>query len=104
MNGRRSPASAARSPPGKIVRVHSGQNRELSVVRPDDLAGADYHVFTGDDAYVWNNKQGDTPLLFYDVKKETIDSASYDPNPPEGVVLVRQGDKLVATVARAANW
>jgi hypothetical protein len=34
----------------------------------------------------------------------TIDKASYDPNPPEGVVLVRVGDKLVAPVSRAANW
>lgn len=91
-------------PAGKIVRVHSGQKRELSVIRPEDLAGADYHVFTGDDAYVWNNKEGDTPLLFNDVKKETIDRASYDPNAPEGAVLVRQGDKLVPSVARAANW
>jgi hypothetical protein len=26
-------------------------------VRQEDLDGADYHAFTGDDAYVWNNKQ-----------------------------------------------
>ena len=36
--------------------------------------------------------------------KTTIDKASYDPNPPEGVVLVRAGDRLVAPVSRAANW
>jgi hypothetical protein len=27
--------------------------------------------------------------------KVTLDSASYDPNPPEGEVLTRSGDKLV---------
>jgi hypothetical protein len=91
-------------PSGKIVRVHSGQKRELSVIRPEDLAAADYHVFTGEDEYVWNNRQGDSPLLFVEATKTTIDRASYDPNPPEGVVLVRTGDKLVAPVSRAANW
>jgi hypothetical protein len=69
-----------------------------------NLAGADYHVFTGEDEYVWNNRQGDTPLLFNDTTEKTIDKASYDPNPPEGVVLVRAGDKLVTPVSRAANW
>lgn len=92
-------------PTGMIVRVHSGKRRELSVIHPNDLAGANYHVFTGEDTYVWNNKEGDTPMLFNDVRKEIVDKASYDPNPPEGAVLVRLGDKLTANVAaRAANW
>lgn len=91
-------------PAGKIARVHSGQRRDLSIVRPEDVSGADLHVFTGKDAYVWNNAQGDTPLLFKAATKTTIDSASYDPNPPEGIILIRNGDKLVPSVARAANW
>lgn len=91
-------------PAGTIARVHAGQRRDLSVVRPEDLSGADYHVFTGDDAYVWNNRQGDSPLLFKGATKETIDRASYDANPPEGAVLVRQGDRLVPGLARAASW
>ena len=91
-------------PAGKTLRVHAGETRDLSVIRPEDLAGADYHAFTGDDAYVWNNRQGDTPLLFNAAAKLTIDRASYDPNPPEGAALVRQGDKLVPSLSRAANW
>ena len=91
-------------PAGRIVRVHSGMKRDVSVIRQEDRDGADYHAFTGDDAYVWNNKQGDTPLLFRAAEKSTIDKASYDPNPPEGLVLVRHGDKLVAALSRAANW
>lgn len=90
-------------PAGKVVRIHTGQTRPLSVVRQEDLSGADYHAFTGDDAYVWNNRQGDTPLLFREAARETVDKASYAPNPPEGVVLVRQGEHLVA-MARAASW
>jgi hypothetical protein len=89
---------------GKSVRVHSGRKRELSVIRPEDLAGADYHVFTGEDEYVWNNKQGDTPLLYVEATKTTIDRASYDPHQPEGAVLLRIGDKLVVPVSRASNW
>lgn len=91
-------------PANNVLRVHAGVTRDLSVVRQEDLDGADYHAFTGDDAYVWNNKQGDSPLLFKAAEKLTIDKASYDPNPPEGVVLVRHGDKLVAALSRAANW
>lgn len=91
-------------PNAKIVRVHAGQKRDLSVIRAEDMAGAEYHVFTGDDAYVWNNKQGDRPLLYKEAAKETIDQAAYAPNPPEGFVLVRQGDQLVPGLGRAANW
>jgi hypothetical protein len=90
-------------PARKIVRVHAGQKRDLSAIRAEDLAGPDYHVFTGRDAYVWNNKPCDSPLLFNETTRETIDKASYAPNPPEGVVLVRMGDQL-APVARATSW
>lgn len=79
--------------PGKIVRVHSGSGPD-SVIRDEDRRGADFHLFTDKD-YVWNNKEGDTPALFNPVTKITLDSASYDPNPPEGEELVRSGDKLV---------
>lgn len=91
-------------PAAEIVRVHSGRKRALSVVRSEDLAGADHHVFTGEDLYVWNNKQGDKPLLFFEAARKTIDQTSYAPNPPEGVVLVRAGDRLVVPVSRVANW
>lgn len=45
-------------PSGKIVRVHSGQKRELSVIRPEDFAAADYHVFTGEDEFARVHDQG----------------------------------------------
>ena len=91
-------------PSGSIARIHAGQKRDLAVLRPEDVAGAEYHVFTGDDAYVWNNQQGDSPLLFKSATKETLDTVSYAPNPPEGAVLVRQGNQLVPALSRAANW
>jgi hypothetical protein len=93
-------------PPGKVVRVHSGQNRDISVLRQEDLLGADYHLFTGKDSYVWNNQKGDTAALGDGSVLDLIDRAPYDPNPPEGVVLVRIGEKLVPAVApaRAFNF
>ena len=56
---------------------------------------ASLNVAPTDKDYVWNNKEGDTPALFNPVTKVTLDSASYDPNPPQGEVLVRSGAKLV---------
>ncbi len=90
-------------PAGQIVRVHAGQVRDLSVIAADDRAGADHHVFTGEDAYVWNNREGDSPLLQNETTRQTIDRSSYAPNPPEGVVLVRQGDQLVPVAAFATT-
>lgn len=87
---------------GEIVRIHSGQRRE-GVIAAEDLVGATYHLFTGKDEYVWNNVQGDAPLLNYEPRNETIDTASYDPRPPEGAVFVRLGNKLVVR-AHAAGW
>lgn len=89
--------------PSEVLRVHSGQRRDLSVLYAEDRTGADWHSFTGEDAYVWNNREGDAPALYEHATKETIDSASYDPNPPEGVVLHRQGTKLVPAPV-TAGW
>jgi len=93
-------------PPGQVVRVHSGQSRDMSVLRQEDLLGADYHLFTGKDSYVWNNQKGDIAVLGNGSVSNLIDRAPYDPNPPEGTVLVRIGEKLVPAVApaRALNF
>lgn len=77
---------------GKTVRVHAGQNRLPSVLRSEDLAGADHHLFTGDDRYVWNNTCGDTAGLFRNDAR--VDQASYAANPPEGQILYRTGDRF----------
>lgn len=39
---------------------------------------------------------GDASLLWQPATNVTIDEASYDPYPPEGVILQRVGSKLVA--------
>jgi hypothetical protein len=90
--------------PSEIVRVHSGRKRELTVIRQEDLAGAHHHVFTGDDAYVWNNRQGDRPRLLNETTNKEIDQTWYAPKPPEGAVLVRVGEQLIVAQNRAVNW
>jgi len=86
----------------QILRVHSGEQRPLLVLNAEDLAGADWHGFTGRDQYVWNNREGDTPALWDFLQSHWIDRASYSPNPPEGVVLVRVGDALIVPIPVAA--
>lgn len=78
--------------PGKVMRIHSGEQIQTSEMYPEDAAGADYHIFTGRN-YVWNNDCGDTAGL--GDGKVWIDAASYDPYPMEGKILSRQGDKLI---------
>jgi hypothetical protein len=89
--------------PGGILRVHSGPRRELSALHEEDRNGADWHAFTAGEARVWNHLQGDTAVLYALATRDTTDSASYDPNPPEGVVLERQGPKLVPAPAGAGS-
>jgi hypothetical protein len=89
--------------PGEILRVHSGPRRDLSTLYSEDRTGADRHAFTGGEARVWNRRQGDTAVLYALATKETTDSVSYDPDPPEGVVLWRQGPKLIPTPVGAGS-
>lgn len=77
----------------QIIRVHSGSGPE-SALRQEDLAGAQIHLFSGRN-YVWNNDRGDCSALWQSGESAPFDKACYDPNPPEGVVLVRLNDKLV---------
>jgi hypothetical protein len=81
--------------PGQVLRIHSGRVRELGVIRAEDRVGADLHGFTGRDAYIWNNSQGDMAAIWNAIAKVFIDQAEYLPYPPEGTVLVRSGDLLV---------
>jgi hypothetical protein len=80
--------------PGKAIRVHAGSG-PLNVLHAIDQQGADFHLFTGRNAYVWNNDRGDCSALWQAGEKSYFDKACYASNPPEGVILVRSGDRLV---------
>lgn len=81
--------------PGLVMRVHSGHG-PVTALAPEDLAGADAHLFTGRDQYVWNNDRGDCPALWLSGQQVPFDKACYHSAPPEGAVLIRVGDRLVA--------
>jgi len=89
--------------PGQIIRVHAGHG-PVSALRPEDKEGADFHIFTDRDAYVWNNQDyGDCAGLFMEGDANPFDKACYDRDPPEGMVLDRVGDRLVAHAAVASR-
>ena len=91
-------------PTGAVLRLHSGKGGDYGVIRAEDNAGSDYRMFTGRNDYVWNNREGDTAALWDLGAQQWIDGASYDPNPPEGVVLVRHGTKLEPAYAPAFRY
>ena len=87
--------------PGKVIRVHSGEAKNANQIRSEDLAGADFHLFTGRDAYVWNNDRGDSSSLWTADDNQPFDKASYPTPPAEGAILTRVGDTLVGAAAKA---
>ncbi|MFB3777136.1 MAG: hypothetical protein ACE141_05970 [Bryobacteraceae bacterium] len=88
--------------PGEVLRLHSGPRRDLSALFSEDRSGADWHAFTGGEIRLWNRHRGDTAVLYAVATKETTDSVSYDPDPPEGIVLEREGARFVAARVGAA--
>ena len=77
---------------GQVLRMHSGGFLSTADMNPEDVTGADKHEFTGR-GYAWNNDCGDRAGLWNGTI--WIDRANYDSYPPEGLILVREGDKLV---------
>ena len=61
----------------------------------EDRDGVNYHAWANSGSFVLNNDCGDTLRLWANINGwKLIDSAGYSPNPPEGAILVRRGDKL----------
>lgn len=84
--------------PGKVLRVHTGHRSQMAQMNLSDAIGAELHSYADRSNFVLNNKCGDEISVWWKTNagewtKE--DSASYDPNPREGSVLVRSGQKLV---------
>jgi hypothetical protein len=88
--------------PGQVMRVHTGKGPQI-VLRQEDLDGADFHLFSGHDQYVWNNDCGDCASLWEGGSSAHLDKACYDCPPPDGVILHRVGDKLVPATAAATS-
>jgi len=86
--------------PGQTVRVHTGNLSNFGQMTQADKLGMDFHSYADRSSFVLNNKCGDDLSVWWktnDDKWQKEDSASYDPLPPEGAVLVRSGQKLIVT-------
>lgn len=84
--------------PGEILRVHAGSQRDAAQMRVEDRAGATHHAFTESDRFLLNNDCGDNLSVWWKTTGDewhNADRTHYDPNPPEGKILKRVGDKLV---------
>ena len=80
--------------PGWSIRLHTGSGT------PWD-EGATRHLFAGRRNYAWNNACGDTAVL-RGPRRDVLDWASYDPQPPDGVMLNRvPGTNKLAAVRPA---
>ena len=81
---------------GQRVRVHTGKGTV-------QLIGNTWHVYAERQWFVWNNDCGDSATLLYN--GAIVDSAYYDPRPPEGE-LIRQvaTNKLVPRYKSASGW
>ena len=65
---------------GHSVRVHTGAGQTYNT-------GSTWHVFLNRENFVWNNECGDYVILRENTSLH--DWASYDPNPPDDVILQR---------------
>jgi hypothetical protein len=89
--------------PGQVIRIHAGKDRGTSIIRPEDLAGANFHLFTGEDRYIWNNDKADCSSLWIAGRTDPFDATWYAANPPDGAVLIRSGNNLVPQSAGYAG-
>ena len=87
--------------PGETARVHTGRHADWWTANSEDKQGVNYHSFAERGWFVLNNRCRDTVSVWTKDRNgdyQLVDSAAYDPNPPEGAVLERVGDKLVVPV------
>lgn len=87
-------------PAGGIVRVHTGLRSEAYLMDAQDQLGVALHSYADSGLFVLNNRCGDRLSLWTkdaagNWRQPAFDTCAYAPNPPEGAVLVRVGDRLV---------
>ncbi len=78
--------------PGQILRVHTGSKQYENTLSAEDRGtDVNWSGYAERGNFVLNNDCGDViTVIWADVAgKRWKDSAGYDPNPPEGVVLYR---------------
>lgn len=91
-------SSAQSLSPGQIVRVHTGKSVYSLSMLNEDRVGVHLHAYAEKGNFVLNNKCGDIIRVWWkssDGKLNREDEAAYDPNPAEGSILKRVGNKLI---------
>jgi hypothetical protein len=84
--------------PSQIVRVHTGKSAYSIYIKAVDSNGVHQHAFAESGNFVLNNDCGDIISLWWKDKNDEWqreDFSKYAPAPPEGRILVRQGEWLV---------
>lgn len=91
--------------PGQVLRVHTGKKIDEHFLVGEDLGDVAWRAFAGCGNFVLNNDCGDTiSVLWQNDRSQWLrDSATYNPRPPEGVILHRVGDRLVPAPRFAFN-
>ena len=94
------PDSAKALEPGRQIRVYTGKSADKPLMHPEDRA-PDWQSFAGRSNFACNNDCGDVLRVTWtdNTGERRSDTASYGPNPPEGVVLTRFGNLLVPSLA-----
>jgi len=94
---------------GEIVRIHTGKEVDSYSMLQADRQGVHYHSFANRGWFVLNNRCGDTISVWSkdsagNYQSPAEDEASYDPNPPDGEILVRKGNKLVTALVAVLGY
>jgi hypothetical protein len=84
----------------EILRIHTGKAADAGQMDNVDRQGVHKHAWAEHNSFKLNNGAcGEKLVLWWNDTRQTLDQAGYDPYPPEGVVLVREGNKLAVPVA-----
>ena len=90
--------ASGRLNPLQTVRIHTGKSNTSLLMAGQDRQGTDIHAYAERSWFVLNNSCGDQLSVLWQGRNGQWyqeDTAGYDPNPPDGGVLVRVGSSLV---------
>lgn len=93
--------SSSRLEPGQVVRVHTGRKADEALMTPEDRGTVPWRGFAERSNFVLNNVCGDVITIAWQDGRGNrySDTASYKANQPEGAILTRVGNNLVAGMA-----
>ncbi len=91
-----SDSSSSSLEPEQILRVHTGRKADEALMSAEDRGTVAWRGFAERSNFVLNNACGDIITILWN---DGSDTASYKANQPEGAILTRVGNNLVAGMA-----